>query len=600
VTKVLSPQLSCAFHQLAYASFGRMSGSELTKSCPRCGLSYAPSASSCALCGFQFSSDTGAIPLSYILGAITAIFLIAVIAMSVLHVLVSCTDAYRDALASAKSNPDVQRLLGENIRAQIPAIGSTNETKGDRFTQFSVGLTGSRGSGRLYAVANAINGVSEFSRLYLYADGGAKKIDLTPTKLVPKLPSVPAKKIYLVAMDLAPEQSLAWATSYYKAKFGIDVEVIPAISISKDWQDQPDEPVPANNFLQRLADNYPEIVKDPANALIGVTSRDISSFQYGRTFTENIRDHGRFAVVSCARFRTTSFLARWNPEWLNSRLQKMLTKNIVMLYFDLPMSSDYSSMLSGGVLSGPEVDLMSGSIIGSEGQWDPFIDSGDIGVTTYVVPGNPVVWRMSYSDEALPLTSARVFSADLTLGIFLYSKTEFIFGGRYPLQFVRVCRNQDSQSRPFGVGCDDSLDIFLAGQMGMYIDLIFEDGGRIHFVHAPPTVGQKGDTYVAQTDNSSPFSRSRAIFGRAGLWTVERQDGWKFYFPYRPYAPGANVTVLTGFSDRAGHKYEMVRNESGDLLSVTTPAGDWLHFQRDTRHRVESITDSYGRTSMYE
>jgi hypothetical protein len=53
------------------------------------------------------------------LGAITTIFLIAVIAMSVLHVLVSSTDAYRDALAAAKSNPDVQRLLGENIRGGV-------------------------------------------------------------------------------------------------------------------------------------------------------------------------------------------------------------------------------------------------------------------------------------------------------------------------------------------------------------------------------------------------------------------------------------------------------------------------------------------------
>ena len=38
-----------------------------------------------------------------------------------------------------------------------------------------------------------------------------------------------------------------------------------------------------------------------------------------------------------------------NPEWVNSRLQKLLTKNITMLYFGLPMSSDYTSLLSAGV-----------------------------------------------------------------------------------------------------------------------------------------------------------------------------------------------------------------------------------------------------------
>src|SRR6266403_1854832 len=88
--------------------------------------------------------------------------------------------------------------------------------------------------------------------------------------------------------------------------------------------------------------------------------------------------NGRFAVVSSARLKPFSFLAKKNPEWSASRLKKMLTKNIAMLYFDLPKSSDYTSLLSGGVLSGDQVDFMSGSIIGAEGRWDPFINSGDI------------------------------------------------------------------------------------------------------------------------------------------------------------------------------------------------------------------------------
>jgi YD repeat-containing protein len=522
------------------------------------------------------------------------------VAVGMLQHLVTSTDAYSQAITAAKSNSEVQGLLGDNIRAEIPAIGFTSTMNGEQFTEFSVRLVGSRGSGHLYAVANAVNGVWEFSRLWMYANHGGERIDIAPKAAPLRLPSVPAKKIYLVPVDLNPEQPLNWAPAYYKAKLGIEVEVLPAISIAKEREDQPGQQVAADQFLQRITFTYPEIVRDPANTLIGVTSRDISSHSYGRRYTENVREDARFAVVSCARFQPRSFLARWNPEWLNSRLQKMLTKNIAILYFDLPMSSDYSSMLSGGALSGDEVDLMSGSIIGAEGQWDPFIDSGDIGVTAYAVPGKPMVWRMEPSNEALPQTSARVFSVNLTTGVFNYSKTDFLFDGAYPLQFARVYRNQDSQSRAFGVGSNDSLDIFLTGQMGMYIDLIFEDGRRIHFIHAQPVVGQKGDTYVAVTDSGSPFSRSRAIFGAGAMWTVERSDGWKFYFPYRPHALGPNVTVLTGFSDPSGHKCEMVRSESGDLLSVTTPSGAWLHFQRDPQHRILSISDSFGRTATYD
>lgn len=50
----------------------------------------------------------------------------------------------------------------------------------------------------------------------------------------------------------------------------------------------------------------------------------------------------------------------------------MLTKNLAILYFDLPMSSDYTSLMSGGVLSGAEVEFMSASLIGAKGQWDSF------------------------------------------------------------------------------------------------------------------------------------------------------------------------------------------------------------------------------------
>jgi YD repeat-containing protein len=216
----------------------------------------------------------------------------------------------------------------------------------------------------------------------------------------------------------------------------------------------------------------------------------------------------------------------------------------------------------------------------------------------YAVPGKPLVWRLAGSREILPQTSGHIFSADLTIGLFIYRKTDFRFDGDYPLQFTRAYRNQDDQSRPFGIGANDSMDIFLIGQMGSYVDLLFEDGARIHFVHVAAAVGQTGDTYQGESAAGNLFSRARAVFA-ANSWTVERRDGWKFYFPYRPHALSTNVTVLTGFADPSGHTYEMIRNKFGDLLSVTTPSGQWLHFERDPQHRARSISDSSGRTVNY-
>jgi YD repeat-containing protein len=78
------------------------------------------------------------------------------------------------------------------------------------------------------------------------------------------------------------------------------------------------------------------------------------------------------------------------------------------------------------------------------------------------------------------------------------------------------------------------------------------------------------------------------------------KDGWTYYFPYRAKAQDIDVTVLTGFVDPTGHKYEMARDDSGDLLSIVTPSGKWLHFEHDAAHRFHRITGSGGRSVQYD
>ena len=574
----------------------------LTENCPRCGSLIQNSFQRCSFCAPSFPTSptlqgqrTKRVGVFFFV-LLVGVALVALIStIAALSHLVTSSGAYKQAITIAKSSPEVRNALGDNVRPLFPAIGFASSNEGEEFTEFSLGIAGSRARGHLYGVANSIHGKWEFSRLSLRPDFGGGTIDLAPMPSTLSLPNVPQKKVYLIPADLDSSESLEWAPKYYKAKLGIDVEVLSAASIPNDLEDMHRGQIDADAFLDRLRRMYPALAADPANILVAVTSRDIFLSSRDWAYAENCRAEDRFAVVSSARLRPIQFLDRWNPEWLNSRLQKMLTKNVAMLYFDLPMSSDYTSLLSGGVLSGSEVDLMSGSIIGAEGRWDPFIDSGEIGVTLFNVPGKPLLWKLVETNEVLAPTSAHSFSADLTIGLFISRQVDFVLDD--PLRLTRVYRNKDPMPRAFGVGANDSMDIFLAGQMGHYIDLIFEDGGRLRFTHAQAVAG-KGDTYQAEKAPGNPFSGARAIY-RANNWTIERKDGWKFYFPFRPHALPIYVTVLTGFSDPAGHNYEMERSESGDLLSVTAPLGAWLHFDRDSEHRVRSITASTGRTAAY-
>ena len=521
----------------------------------------------------------------------------AVLLIGISHYLVTSTDAYKQAIRLAQSSPEIKNLLGEDIKVEGPVLGFASESNGGKFVVFTARLAGLRGKGHLYGVANAVNEEWEFWRLSLRCDHEIAERDVSPAPRRLSLPGVPAKKIFLLPIDLAANESLSWAPAYYRAKLGIEVELLPPAPLPQNVEDPQRHQVDSERLLERIRFGYSQLASDPSNILIAITSRDIFIRSFGWRYVENYRENG-VAVVSGARLHPLALLDHWNPEWFHSRLQKMLTKNIALLYFDLPMSSDYTSLLSGGVLSGREIDLVSGSIIGAEGRWAPFLNHGDVETSIYAVPGRPPVWQLSSSRVALPQTSAHLFNADLTIGLFVDRKVDFLLGGDYPFEFTRVYRNQDPKSRSFGIGANDSLDIFLIGEMGRYIDLVFEDGGRLHFVNAPGLV-ERGDTYRAERASGSPFSYARAVF-LGGVWTVERLDGWKFYFPYQRRALGSNVTVLTGFSDPSGKRYDMVRNQVGDLLALTTPTGDWLRFERDDAHRVRSILASSGRKVSYE
>jgi YD repeat-containing protein len=502
--------------------------------------------------------------------------------------------AYEEALRLARASPAVQAAIGENIHIKSTVIGLALRNQDSEFVQFSVALAGSKGSGHLYAVANSLHRTPEFSRLSFLPAAGTQYIDLTPAPQRLDMPPASTKKVYIFPVGLDLGEPLNWVPPYYYAKLGIEVEVLPPTPLAENLINPKRRQVDAEACVEYLRKSHPELDADPSAIVVAVTSKDIYIPSFRWTYAENYRTDGRFAVVSSARLHPAEFMAHWNPEWLHSRLQKMLTKNIVMLYFDLPMSSDYTSMLSGGVLSGSEVDLMGARIIGVEGFWDSFIDGNVPTVTSYSIPDKPSLWRLTDSDEALPQPFAHVFRAYLANGLFVDRTTDFRLEGEYPLQFTRSYRNQDTQSRSFGIGTSDSLDIFLVGQMSVYVDLIYENGGRLHFAHVPPKpfqTGYVGNEYVA--------NGALAVYTGDG-WTVTRRDRSKLYFPFRPNAISRNVTVLTGYTDPAGHKYEMQRNSAGDLLSMATPAGQWLRFEPDAAHRFHRISASTGRVVTYD
>lgn len=399
--------------------------------CQKCG-SLLNAESICLRCGDTrqlLSFPTNSFLLRANLTVLLTASLFAVAAFIFLEVRLVQSGAYKLALQRALSSTDVQNILGGEIRVKQPALGYVSFLGDQQFAEWSVVLSGSRTRGHLYGVANRVRGTWEFSRLTFEAENKRDRVDLTPVRLL-RLPSVPAKRVYLVPIGLSDGQSLQWAAAYYKSKLGIDVTELPAIPLDPKIINAARNQLNADKCFDFLEEKYPEIARDPSSILIGVTAHDmyLPGFKW-RNYTENARSEGRFAIISSARLHPPSLLEKWNPEWLTSRLQKILTKNIAVLYFDLPMSSDYTSLLSGGVLSGSEIDQMGGAVIGEEGQWDSFVESGHPASTIFDGPGDKQLWKMAFTGSALPDTNLQVFCMDLGVGLIVQRKADFVFEG---------------------------------------------------------------------------------------------------------------------------------------------------------------------------
>ncbi len=576
--------------------------------CTSCGAALPTGVQSCPFCGFATSISRNESSLSIIrlilfviAGALVLTGALLTVALGAIRAQIVTRDVYKEALVIARTSKDVQDLLGQPIQEGWWAFGEIRPAHGSDFAQWTTTLKGPKGLGRLHAVANRIGSSWHYPHLLFVSNDGSKTLDITPPPERDSLVSSENKKnVFLVPLGSAQDESLAWATSYYKAKLDLDVEVLPAIPVGESVWDAARNQLVAEKLVGLMKSALPERARDQSAILIGLTRGDMYIQSYDWRYAINYREDGRFGVVSTARLRPFLFFQKWNRALTVSRLKKMLTKNVYLFCFDVPLSRDYTSAVSGEVMSPGEVDYMSDQVIGAEGRWDSLLTGVVPTISMVLTPEQPVVWNMDWSGKPPTDVSSEHFSAHLGAGLLVQRKTDFYLGGDFPLQFVRVYANQDNESREFGVGTNDSLDIYMAGEPGKYLALTQENGVRTYFDRdvAGDSAGRLA--YRGRADYFGPFSRGR-VFLRRDDSDLKTADGWHYFFPYRATAKSeAKLTALTGYSDPQGRRFDMERNDAGDLLNVRTPAGKWLHFESDQQHRYRRIEDSEGRIVNYD
>lgn len=146
--------------------------------------------------------------------------------------------------------------------------------------------------------------------------------------------------------------------SYYKRKLGIDIVCLPAIPLDGSTFDGQRHQLIAEDVVDLIKRSYPKLADDPDAVVIGLSESDMYIRERAWKFAFSYWQDSRFAVVSNARMNQANLGKPASAELLNTRLRKMVMKNIGTLYFQLPTNSNPNSVLYNNILGVEELDAM--------------------------------------------------------------------------------------------------------------------------------------------------------------------------------------------------------------------------------------------------
>jgi len=177
---------------------------------------------------------------------------------------------------------------------------------------------------------------------------------------------VPAEKsklhgsgqIYFVPLQTFPTDVLKRFVSFYRNKYGMSISILPAVPLPSGAFNLERKQFVAEELIQLLQQTARDLKLDADSTIIAVTDRDIYIRKFNWRYAFGYRS-GQMAVVSSARMDNW-FMGVWpiDAGWQETRLRKMVTKDIGVLYYHLPLSSHCRSPVFGKIGGPQELDFM--------------------------------------------------------------------------------------------------------------------------------------------------------------------------------------------------------------------------------------------------
>ena len=166
------------------------------------------------------------------------------------------------------------------------------------------------------------------------------------------------ERLYLVPLGDFPSDVVADLASYYRDKYELKIETLPSVPLPEAAVNRKRDQLIAEQTIALIKHANPNLANDPQAILIGLTNQDMYVAGRDWRFAFGWRDEGKYAVVSSARMHLPNGSRKITKRVIASRLRKMVTKNVGILYYHLTPSDDPRSVLYRNVGGIRELDYM--------------------------------------------------------------------------------------------------------------------------------------------------------------------------------------------------------------------------------------------------
>lgn len=187
--------------------------------------------------------------------------------------------------------------------------------------------------------------------------GGAGRTAPEPVGTAAVRPPIPpGRTLYLAPLDGTPTDRVDRLAAYFARRYGIDARTLPATATPGYAWDEARGQLIAEAVLQSLPNAYPDRAVDRGAVVIAITDRHL--YIQGRpdwAWAFGLRsDDLRWAVVSTFAME----LGEPDPARVETRLRRMVGKNVGLMYFGLEASDDPRSLVYRSIVSVGDLDAM--------------------------------------------------------------------------------------------------------------------------------------------------------------------------------------------------------------------------------------------------